>query len=94
MIEELINYVGSQLEIYNSYLKANTEEQSKIAAEMIPEPTEDETELTPEQKESNAINTEKLFYLLMNENQLRGAIIAAENIKTYVELPKHAETIN
>lgn len=93
-MEELINYVNEQLETYNSYLRAIAKEQNDLALEMILTPPEGETELSQEQKEKNDIITEKLFYLSMNEFQLRGAIIAVENIKTYVELPKHAETIN
>lgn len=93
-MEELLNYVNEQLETYNSYLKAVTEEQMNLSKEVILGPEDGEAELTPEQIAKNNEITEKLFYLMMNENQLKGAIIAAENIKTFVELPQHAETVN
>lgn len=92
-MEELINYINEMLETYQSYFKANTEEQNNLSKEMILEP-DVEDGLSEEAIKKNEENTEKLFYLLMNENQLKGAIIAAENIKTFVELPKHAETVN
>lgn len=93
-MEELLAYINEQLETYQSYFKANSEEQAKLSKEMILEPAITGGELTPEQLAKNNENTEKLFYLLMNENQLKGAIIAAENIKTKIELPNHAEAIN
>lgn len=90
-MEELLTYINEQIETYNSYLKAVTEEQANLSKEMV---LETGKELTAEELEKNSENTEKLFYLLMNENQLKGAIIAAENIKTRIELPNHAEAIN
>lgn len=90
-MEELINYLSEMLETYQSYFQANTEEQNNLSKEMV---LEIGKELTEEEVKKNNENTEKLFYLLMNENQLKGAIIAVENIKTFIELPQHAETVN
>lgn len=93
-MEELVNYINELLATYQSYFQANTEEQNNLSKEMVMEPLVGGKELTPEETEKNNTLTEKLFYLLMNENQLKGAIIAVENVKTFIELPQHAETVN
>lgn len=87
---DIKEYVNELYKEHELYLEENIMSTKETFKEMVPE----DENITEEDKKKNSELTEKAFYLLTLEYQIRGALGALGLIKNKLEVPQHAEAIN
>ena len=82
-MEDLKEYIEGAISMYTSAVEASIEERKNLEEKLKNREEDDETDYEAE-----------LFYRVMGEEGVRGAISAYRNILAYIAIPKNAEAIN